>query len=133
MERTYKTWGEKWNIFQNDLCEVSILELKPYHRCSWHKHQTKFNQFFVLDGTLFIKVRDGIARIAKGQIFTTRPGEFHEFQTGAEQALIQEIMYVKYDPEDIEREMLGGPINKTHSEHHKISDVEQSQCSKNLF
>jgi len=111
MERTYKTWGEKWNIFQNDLCEVSVLELKSYRRCSWHKHQTKFNQFFVLDGTLFIKVKDGIARIEKGQIFTTRPGEMHEFQTGAEGALVQEIMYVKYDPEDIERETLGGPID----------------------
>ena len=113
MERTYKTWGEKWNLFQNDLCEVSILELKPYQRCSWHTHQTKFNQFFVLEGTLFIKLEEGVAKVEKGQIFTTKPGEWHEFQTGEDPTLIQEIMYVKYDAEDIQRDKskMAGPLD----------------------
>ena len=112
MERTYKTWGEKWSLFQNDLCEVSILELKPFQRCSWHTHTSKWNQFFVLEGVLFIKVEDGIVKIEKGQIFTTRPGEWHEFQTREERTLMQEIMFVKYDENDIQREILGGPLNE---------------------
>jgi len=112
MERTYKTWGEKWNVFQNDLCEVSILYLKPHQRCSWHKHQTKFNQFFVIEGEIYIKTEWGKSYIEKGQVFTTRPLEYHEFQTADKPAVIQEIMYVKYDPEDIDRQTLGGPINE---------------------
>ena len=111
MERTHKSWGEKWNLFQNDLCEVSILMLQPNQRCSWHKHAAKFNQFFVIEGTLFIKTETGVAEVRENQIFTTRPDEYHEFQTHDDPAVIQEIMYVKYDPEDIQRETIGGPLN----------------------
>ena len=112
MERTYKTWGEKWNLFQNDLCEVSILYLKPLQRCSWHRHKAKSNQFFVISGCVFIKTEWGIAEIREGQIFTIKPGEYHEFQTGDAPAILQEIMFVKYDEADIERLILGGPVNQ---------------------
>lgn len=111
MERTHKSWGEKWNVFLNDTCEVSILYLNPNQRCSFHKHQSKFNQFFVIEGTLFIQTKEGLAEVKTNQVFTTRPGEMHEFQTHTEKAVIQEIMYVKYEPEDIQRETIGGPLN----------------------
>jgi mannose-6-phosphate isomerase-like protein (cupin superfamily) len=111
MERTHKTWGEKWNVFINDTCEISILYLNPNRRCSWHTHRTKYNQFFVIEGTLFIKTADGVAEVKKNQVFTTRPGEPHEFQTRDESATVQEIMYVQYEPEDIQRETIGGPLN----------------------
>ena len=110
MERTVKTWGEKWNLFQNDLCEVSYLRLKPQKRCSWHVHATKYNLFFVIKGELYVKLDNHVARIRKNQIFTTRPGEFHEFQTHKKSAKILEIMFVQYDAEDIDREKVGGPL-----------------------
>ena len=111
MERTRKTWGEKWNIFENDTCEVSVLELRPQQRCSWHTHQAKYNLFFVIEGVLFIKTDWGISEVKSGEIFTTRPGEWHEFQTHDESALIIEVMYVQYEAEDIQRAELGGPLN----------------------
>lgn len=110
MERTRKSWGIKNNLFQNDLCEVSILELEANQRCSWHSHRTKFNQFYVIKGLLYIKLEDGVTEVKPGQIFTTSPGEMHEFQTHELPALIQEIMYVRYDPEDIDREQIGGRL-----------------------
>lgn len=115
MERTYKTWGEKFNLFQNDLCETSVLELLPNQRCSWHKHQAKYNLFYVIEGAVFIKTQWGPALVEKGQTFTTKPGEWHEFQTLDKCATLLEIMYVKYDAEDIHRETLGGPL-ECHSE-----------------
>ena len=111
MERTYKTWGNKWNVFQNDLCEVSLLYLEPKQRCSWHRHQTKYNQFFVIEGEIFIKNEYTTVKIGKGQIFTIAPGEWHEFQTGQNPAIVQEIMFVQYDAGDIERSILGGPLD----------------------
>lgn len=111
MERSHKSWGEKWNLFQNDLCEVSILYLQPNQRCSWHKHTAKYNQFFVIEGTIYVKTESGTAEVGKNQIFTTNPGEYHEFQTHKQAAIIQEIMFVRYDPEDIQRETIGGPLN----------------------
>lgn len=110
MERTYKTWGEKWNIFSNDLNEVSVLFLEPNQRCSWHKHQSKYNFFYVAAGEIGIKTEWGVAMVETHEIFTTSPGEWHEFQTYDNTAVVIEIMYVKYDPEDIQREKLGGPL-----------------------
>lgn len=112
MERTIKTWGEKWNLFKNDLCEVSYLCLHPKQRCSWHKHQTKFNLFFVIDGELFIKTEYDVARVGRYQFFTTRPGELHEFQTQEKPTKIIEVMFVQYDAEDIERLKLGGSLKE---------------------
>jgi len=113
MERTHGSWGEKLNVFRNDLCEVSILNLVPNQRCSWHKHASKYNLFHVLEGELFIKTDKGISRLKEEGFFTTRPGEMHEFQTASKPAKIMEIMYVKYDPEDIQRETIGGSIEVT--------------------
>ena len=108
MERTRKSWGEKENIFCNDLCEVSVLRLEPMNRCSWHRHQAKFNLFYVLEGSILIKMDEAPVRVDRGQTFTTRPGEWHEFQTGEHPALVIEVMYVKYEAEDIERQSVGG-------------------------
>jgi len=112
MERTIKTWGYKSNIFSNHLCEVSILDLVPYQRCSYHYHKSKWNLFYVIEGQLFIKTDTGIGEVNSGEVFTIRPGEFHEFQTSKEPCKAIEIMYVMYDSEDIEREELGGPVDK---------------------
>lgn len=112
MERTHKTWGSKTNTHKNDLCEISILDLSPNQRCSWHRHQQKFNQFYVIRGEVFIKTEWGTERVGEGQVFTTRPGEWHEFQTHSTPCLLQEVMYVQYSAEDIERQTLGGPLNE---------------------
>lgn len=111
MERTHKTWGDKWNIFCDSTCEVSFLDLRPMQRCSWHRHRTKFNLFFVIQGTIYILTECGEAQINAGQTFTTRPGEWHEFRTKDLPSRIIEVMYVAaYDAEDIERKSLGGPL-----------------------
>jgi mannose-6-phosphate isomerase-like protein (cupin superfamily) len=112
MERTFKSWGTKTNVFLNDLCEVSVLDLSPFQRCSWHSHKTKFNDFYVIRGELFIKTDWGTARVGEGQTFTTRPGEWHEFQTHKTPCLVLETMYVLYNPEDIERKTIGGPLDE---------------------
>jgi len=123
MERTYKTWGEKWLIFKNDLNEVSILYLEPGQRCSWHNHDKKYNLFFVVDGEINIQTEWGTALVKQGQIFTTRPGEWHEFQTTENKATVIEVMYVQYDSEDINREKVGGMMSKIGDS--RIGGVEQ--------
>jgi len=111
MIRSCKSWGEKVELFRNDLCEVSVLYLQPGQRCSWHSHKAKWNQFFVIDGQIEIRTEEGSALVTKHQSFTTNPGQWHEFRTPNGPAVVQEIMYVKYDPEDIDRANVGGPIN----------------------
>lgn len=112
MENSMKSWGTKISLFQNDLCEVSMLHLNGGQRCSWHRHRAKWNQFYVIDGELEVVVEElgqrQTAKITRGQIFTTNPGQWHEFRTPSGPAVVQEIMYVRYEAGDIEREQVGG-------------------------
>ncbi|MHC4748381.1 MAG: cupin domain-containing protein [Planctomycetota bacterium] len=127
MERTRKTWGEKSNIFQNNLSEVSVLYLKPWQRCSWHRHLQKYNLFYVLKGKLVLKLEDGESEVLPGQIFTTVPGEYHEFQTRDLDTVIIEVMYVQYDANDIQRDLLGGPIQRPEK---ILYDLVCTECNK---
>jgi quercetin dioxygenase-like cupin family protein len=90
--------------------------LKPWQRCSFHKHTSKFNLFYVNEGELYIKLDNGVSVevhvIKEGSSFTTPPMQMHEFQTRDAATVITEVMYVKYDPNDIDRETLGGPLNE---------------------
>lgn len=110
MSISHKSWGTKISLFANDLCEVSILRLNENQRCSWHRHRAKWNQFFVISGELQIKTTEGVANVKAGGLFTTNPQQWHEFRTPFGPAVIQEIMYVRYEAEDIERLQVGGPI-----------------------
>jgi quercetin dioxygenase-like cupin family protein len=113
MRVLHKSWGVKTELFKNDLCEVSVLQLNAGQRCSWHRHRSKWNQFYVIEGSLTIKTEDGETKVNQGQVFTTNPLQWHEFQTPDSQALVQEIMYVKYECEDIERRIKGGSLAVT--------------------
>ncbi len=51
-----------------------------------------------------------VTKLYPKQTFTVEPGVFHEFQTYDEEAVVEEIAYVAYDEYDINREVLGGPL-----------------------
>jgi D-lyxose ketol-isomerase len=53
-----------------------------------------------------------ITKIGPEQSFTVPPGVTHEFRTGAEPTIIEEIAYVEYDSHDIDRKLLGGNLNE---------------------
>lgn len=117
MEITRKTWGIKYNIFKNDLNEISFLELEPNRRCSWHSHSTKYNLFFVVEGEVGVKVEydvdggkreSGVTILKRHEFFTVRPEEWHEFQTYSQPAKLIEVMYVQYEDGDIIRKNIGG-------------------------
>lgn len=72
-----------------------------------------FNQFFVISGNLGVKTETGgvhrqVTWLSPKQSFTVPPGVMHEFRTGSEPAVVEEIAYVEYDTGDIHRELLGG-------------------------
>jgi mannose-6-phosphate isomerase-like protein (cupin superfamily) len=115
MQVMSKSWGIKTELFKNDLCEVSILNLNEGQRCSWHRHRSKWNQFYVLEGSIEVVTEDGSSKVLRGQIFTTNPLQWHEFRTPYGPALVQEIMYVKYESEDIDRETQGGPLKSSNN------------------
>jgi len=110
MERIYKTWGQRIKLHEDDLSEVCYLSLNPHQRCSYHSHDSKSNFFFVIEGKLIVKTQWGGVALGPNEFFTVHPPDLHEFQTGETPTKIIEIAFVKLNPEDINRENVGGPI-----------------------
>ena len=113
MEREIKVWGERWLIRKDSTHAVSYLKIRKGYRCSWHNHQTKYNLFVVIKGTLGIIVEElGKKRkieLKQGECLTIPPGQFHEFY-GATKCQCIEEMYVEYDESDINRIKVGGHV-----------------------
>jgi mannose-6-phosphate isomerase-like protein (cupin superfamily) len=90
---------------------VAYLRLKQYKRCSWHRHDTAWNRFYVLNGSLVIVTDIGETVLNAGEEMDVAPGVHHEFRTPDMPAGIIEVAYTKYNPYDIIRESLGGDLN----------------------
>jgi len=113
MEATHGTWGRRIRTFQWDGGITTILFLEPWQRCSWHSHKETWNQFFVVKGEVGIKTDKGYTtNLREGQSFTVEPRVKHEFQTFYDSAIVEEIAFVRYNPNDIDREALGGPLKE---------------------
>lgn len=121
MSITGKLWGTTQCVIATPVFEKHKLEIRPRHRCSLHRHRTKWNSFTVISGRLFIDVvKKGDIRPAPPVIDTTElgpgdsttvaPGEFHRFRTGDEACIATEEYYPETLSEDIERQDQGGPI-----------------------
>lgn len=111
MEATHGSWGERCITFRSDIGIVTMLYLVPGQRCSFHHHNQSWNQFFVVSGKLGVRTDKGHTSILTDrQVFSVEPGVMHEFITYDEPTIVEEIAYVKYDPADIHRQTVGGPI-----------------------
>lgn len=112
---TGKAWGTTECVIASAVFEKHKLEIKPRHRCSLHRHRTKWNSFTVISGRLFIdvvkenKIVD-VTELTAGESTTVAPGLFHRFRTGDEPCIATEEYYPDTLSEDIERMDQGGPI-----------------------
>lgn len=113
MIRELKIWGERWLIRKDSTHAVSFLKIKKGYRCSWHCHQTKYNLFVVIHGTLELVIEElgekQKIKLDRGQEFTIKPGQWHEFRGVSDCECIEE-MYVEYSESDIERKKVGSKI-----------------------
>jgi mannose-6-phosphate isomerase-like protein (cupin superfamily) len=109
--QTHGSWGERLRTFRWGGGLVTILYLRPNQRCSWHHHVATYNQFTCISGIVGIKTDKGyVTKLYPKQTFTVEPGVAHEFQTYKQGAVVEEVAYVLYDEQDINREALGGPL-----------------------
>ena len=101
-----KIWGTNDEIYNNDLCSVNILRIKSGGTCSFHSHKAKHNVFHVISGQLKIKTDKGDSVLSRGHSFTVFAGTQHQFQA-LEETICIEVMFVRYDENDIQRESVG--------------------------
>ena len=110
--RQGKNWGYTTEFFRNATMSAHHLEIRKGGYCSEHKHEHKYNSFYVVSGELEITIwREGekpdITVIGPGQSTAVSPGFWHNFR-GVTSVNCIEIYQVLLTGEDIERRTEGG-------------------------
>lgn len=111
---TGKVWGDTSAIIQTPLVELHRINIKAGYKCSEHKHEHKWNGFYVISGTLEIHVRKNnyeltdVTVLRAGDFTTVRPGEYHWFSSITD-CVALELYYPETLSEDIVRKSVGGP------------------------
>ena len=101
-----KIWGTNIEVYSDDLSCTNVLRVKKGGTCSLHTHKTKHNVFHVISGKLKISTDKGDSVVGEGQSFTIFAGTKHQF-CALEDTIAVEVMFVRYDHQDIEREKVG--------------------------
>ena len=110
---TGKVWGDTSVLIQTPLVELHKINIKAGYRCSEHKHEHKWNGFYVMSGELEIHVRKNdssltdVTTLRAGDFTTVRPGEYHWFQC-VDDCNALELYYPETLSEDIVRKSVGG-------------------------
>ena len=108
-----KVWGQTELIFQNPFIEFHRIFVGAGGYCSTHKHDFKWNLFYVTSGKLKIKVHkndnDLIDEtiLGHGEWTTVKPGEYHSFEA-EDDTLAFELYYPEPLSDDIIRQTVGG-------------------------
>ena len=115
MEIKGKVWGQTSPLFLQNNVEIHRIEGKKNGYCSRHFHQSKYNMFFVESGVLKVTITkdygsgtlDDVTILRKGEQTTVPPGQWHQFEV-LEDCVAFEIYWIELNPNDIERETVGG-------------------------
>jgi mannose-6-phosphate isomerase-like protein (cupin superfamily) len=109
-----KVWGTTDDLLMTPSIEVHKINIEPNTHCSMHKHQFKYNMFYVISGKLEIHVRKNdydlvdITELKSGEWTTVSPNEYHMFQSKDVDVEALEIYYLGPIFKDIIRETVGG-------------------------
>lgn len=109
-----KVWGTTELIESNGSFELHRIEFKRNGHCSEHKHQTKFNGFYIESGRMMIKVwaeednlyKPDITFLGPGGYFKVEPGIYHQF-IGIEDGIAFEVYWSEFKSNDITRRTHG--------------------------
>lgn len=110
--RQGKNWGYITEFFRNAMVSAHHLEIKKGGHCSEHRHEHKYNVFYVTAGKLEITIwRDAktldVTVLGPGQTSAVPPGFYHKFKALEDTNCIEIYQVLLIDP-DIERRTQGG-------------------------
>lgn len=112
-----KVWGRTEELLVTPLIEVHRIHINKEMVCSMHKHEFKWNMFYVVSGELAIEVQKNdydlldTTVIGPGQWTSVRPNEFHRFRSITDCEAL-EIYYLEPLTADIIRRNVGGALEE---------------------
>ena len=106
-----KVWGKVQRIISKEMFEVNRIEIVEGGYCSEHKHQYKYNGFYVESGELKITTWDNDlvqnVMLFSGDYLQVEPNVSHKFNA-VSNVVCYEIYWVQISEDDIQRGMKGG-------------------------
>jgi quercetin dioxygenase-like cupin family protein len=103
-----KIWGETSEIFKKNNVSIHRILIKKDHFCSKHKHDYKYNIFYIESGKIKIQhwqtdydLMDETI-ISTGESCSIPPKHYHKF-IALEDTIAYEIYYVELFDNDISR------------------------------
>ncbi len=112
-----KVWGQTIELLKTPLIEVHHILINKNCVCSMHKHEFKWNMFYVVSGQLVIEVEKNdydlldMTEIGPGEWTSVKPNEFHRFRSITDVEAL-EIYYLEPLTADIVRKNVGGVLEK---------------------
>ena len=108
-----KIWGQTELIHANGVLEFHRIDFKAGGVCSKHKHQFKWNGFYVMTGRMKVSVwqkdqHDLVDEtiLGPGDFTRVKPGYMHQFE-GMEDGVAFELYWAEFNHDDIQRETVG--------------------------
>tara|TARA_E500000318_G_C3482913_1_gene181167 strand:+ start:263 stop:607 length:345 start_codon:yes stop_codon:yes gene_type:complete len=107
-----KVWGETELIEANHALEFHRIETTKGGVCSKHKHEFKWNGFYVEKGKFLIRVWQNDydlvdeTVLVEGQWTKVKPGVYHQFEA-LEDTTAFEVYWAEFNHNDIVREDVG--------------------------
>ncbi len=109
-----KVWGTTEEIEANGVLEFHRIEMEAGGVCSKHKHEFKWNGFFVESGKMIVRVwQDGEQQglvdetiLEAGDFTQVKPGKIHQFE-GVEDGVAFELYWAEFNHDDIKRRTIG--------------------------
>lgn len=110
-----KIWGKTESLLVTPLIEIHRIFINKGCVCSMHKHEFKWNMFYVVSGELAIEVEKNdyelvdTTIIKSGEWTSVRPNEYHRFRSITDVECL-EIYYLEPLTTDIVRKNVGGVL-----------------------
>ena len=107
-----KVWGETELLEANHALEFHRIVAKAGGICSKHKHQFKWNGFYVEYGKLLIRIWQNDYKLIDETTLTSgdwtkvKPGLYHQFEA-LEDTVAYELYWAEFNHNDIIRESVG--------------------------
>ena len=111
-----KVWGITQLVHSNSSFEFHRIEAKAGGQCSKHKHQHKWNGFFVESGSLKVRIWKETSSLLAGEsthvdetvlgpgdFLMVKPTEYHQFEA-EEDTVAFELYWAEFNHDDIIRE-----------------------------